>query len=58
MSRTFYPGHDRPFRLGEGNSFEYLVEGGAIEVFGSMGYGNDVRVLIAPAPPRQVRVMP
>ena len=58
MSHTFYPGHDRPFRLGEGNSFEYLVEGGAIEVFGSMGHGADVRVLIAPAPPRPVRVMP
>ena len=56
--RIFYPGHDRPFRLGEGTSFEYLVEGAALRVFGSMSHGSEISVEIAPSPPRQVRVMP
>ena len=55
-SRTFYPGHDLPFRLGEGDSIEYLVEGGELRLFGSMG-PHEVSVLVAPQPLRQVRVM-
>ena len=58
VGHIFYPGHDRPFRLGEGTNFEYLVEGGAVRVFGSMSHGSEISVEIAPGPPRKVRVMP
>lgn len=56
--RIFYPGHDRPFRLGEGTNFEYLVESRALRVFGSVSHGSEVSVEIAPGMPRQVRVIP
>jgi glyoxylase-like metal-dependent hydrolase (beta-lactamase superfamily II) len=53
-SRVFYPGHDRPFRLGERNRVDYLEGPDAIRVFGSLGYGvGDVNITLSPPQPVQ-----
>ncbi|MBI4337787.1 MAG: MBL fold metallo-hydrolase [Chloroflexi bacterium] len=58
-ARTFFPGHDRPFRLEDDNGVTYVGGDIGIRVSASLGHGlGTVEVYIGPGAPRQVRVMP
>lgn len=55
-SRTFYPGHDRPFRVGEGLAVTYLAGPQPITLMGDLGSGP-LSVTLGPGQPRQVWVL-
>jgi len=57
-ARTFYPGHDRPFRIGEGGAITYIGGAEGIRFQGGLGHGHgNVTVWVAPAPPAEVWVL-
>ena len=50
-SRLFYPGHDRPFRLGENNAVEYIGGADSIRILLRHEGVGDVTIRVAPDPP-------
>ncbi len=58
LSRVFYPGHGRPFRLDQTNQHQYIGGSETLRIFGTLGYGfGDFSVTIAPEQPRKTQIM-
>jgi hypothetical protein len=56
-SRIFYPGHDRAFRLGEGNVVEYFSGADSIRLLLNHDGAGDMTIRVAPDGPTLPRII-